>query len=220
MRINWSFKTKMVHFCSVPGCSNRSDRETTRSYFRLPLKRRKLLKIWVHKIRRKNLPINCSTRICSDHFVSAAGRLLRPDEYPSVNLPVLSTTTSQAKARKPPSMRVVQPADTSPNTTDEETSEEVPMQMTDAGVQVSDESKSVIAELSKKVLSLEEQLCASKFRLENICEDNNKVLFYTGFPNYTTLKVCFDYLGLVSRSQTTFFSFIFGREKRSGECPI
>ena len=195
MRINWSFITKMVHFCSVPGCSNGSNRETTRSYFRLPLKRKKLLKIWVHKIRRKNLPINCSTRICSDHFVSAAGRLLRPDEYPSVNLPVLSTTTSQAKARKPPSMRVVQPVDTSPNTTNEETSEEVPIQMTDAGVQVSDESKSVIAELSKKVSSLEEQLCASKFRLENICEDNNKVLFYTGFPNYTTLKVCFDYLG-------------------------
>ena len=92
-------------------------------------------------------------------------------------------------------MRVVQPVDTSPNTTDEETLEEVPIQMTDAGVQVSDESKSVIAELSKKVSSLEEQLCVSKFRLENICEDNNKVLFYTGFPNYTTLKVCFDYLG-------------------------
>ena len=163
MRINWSFKTKMVHFCLVPGCSNRSNRETTRSYFCLPLKRKKLLKISVHKIRRKNLPINCSTRICSDHFFSAAGRLLRPDEYPSVNLPVLSTTTSQAKARKPPSMRVVQPVDTSPNTTDEETSEEVPIQMTDAGVQVSDESKSVIAELSKKVSSLEEQLCVSKF---------------------------------------------------------
>ena len=42
---------------------------------------------------------------------------------------------------------------------------------------------------------MEEQLYASKFRLANICEDDNKVLFYTGFTNYTTLKVCYDYLG-------------------------
>ena len=55
--------------------------------------------------------------------------------------------------------------------------------------------KNVIAELSKKVSCLEEQLHASKFCLANICEDDNKVLFYTGFPNYATLKVCYDYLG-------------------------
>ena len=54
-----------VHFCSVPGCSNHSERETSKSYFRLPLRRKKLLKIWMHKIGRKNLPINYSTRVCS-----------------------------------------------------------------------------------------------------------------------------------------------------------
>ena len=185
----------MVHFCSVPGCSNHSDRETSRSYFRLPLKRKKLLKIWIHKIGRKNLPINYSTRVCSDHFVNAAGRLLRPDEYPSVNLPVLSITTSQAKPRKPPAVRIVQPVDTSSNTSDGRSCEEEPIQMIDAGIQVSDDSKNVIAELTKKISSLEEQLFASKFRLENVCEDDNKILFYTGFSDYTTLKVCFNYLG-------------------------
>ena len=147
MRVNYRTKIEMVHFCSVPGCSNHSDRETTRSYFRLPLKRKKLLKIWVHKIGRKNLPINCSTRVCSDHFVNAAGRLLRPDEYPSVNLPVLSITTSQAKPRKPPAVRVVKPVDASPSTCDEDSDErseeEMSIQMIDAEIQVSDDSKDV-----------------------------------------------------------------------------
>ena len=115
----------------------------------------------------KNLPINCSTRVCSDHFVNAAGRLLRPDEYPSVNLPVLSITTSQAKPRKPPAVRVVKPVDASPSTcnedSDERSEEEMSIQMIDAEIQVSDDSKDVIAELSKKVSCLEEQLYASKF---------------------------------------------------------
>ena len=38
-----------------------------------------LLKTRIHKIGRENLPI----RSCSDHFVSAAKRKLRPDEYPT-----------------------------------------------------------------------------------------------------------------------------------------
>ena len=42
---------------------------------------------------------------------------------------------------------------------------------------------------------MEEQLFASQFQLENICEDDNKIIFYTDFLDYTTLKVCFDYLG-------------------------
>lgn len=92
-------------------------------------------------------------------------------------------------------MRAVQPVDTSSNASDEEeSSEEMPI-MVDAEIQVSDHSKNVIAELSKKISCLKEQLHASKFCLVNICEDDKKVLFYTGFPNYATLKVCYDYLG-------------------------
>ena len=91
----------------------------------------------------------------------------------------------------------MQPVDTSPNASDEEeSSEEMPI-MADAEIQVSDDSKNVIAELSKKISCLEEQLHASKFCLAKICEDDNKVLFYTGFPNYATLEVCYDYLGPV-----------------------
>ena len=92
-------------------------------------------------IGRKSLPINGSTRVCSNHFVNAAGCLLRPDKYPMVNLPVLYITTSQAKPKKPPAVRAVQPVDTSPNASNEEqSSEEMPI-MGDAEIQVSDDSK-------------------------------------------------------------------------------
>ena len=90
----------MTHSCCVPGCSNRSDRETGLSYFKLPLNRKAILKQWIHVIRRINLPINGSTCVCSIHFVNAAGCLLRPDEVPSLHLPVRSTGDKTA-TRKP-----------------------------------------------------------------------------------------------------------------------
>ena len=109
----------MVHFCAVLGCSNCYGRNTSVSFYALPLKNKRLLKIWVHKIGRKVLPINTSTRICSDHFVNADGCRLCPDEYPLVNLPVLSTTVCQAKPQKPPTLRP-----TAVESIDEATSEE------------------------------------------------------------------------------------------------
>ena len=65
----------MVHVCVVPGCSNRSDRETHLSYHCLPLKNRKLLKIWEHKIGRENLPKTVHSRVCSERFINSKGRI-------------------------------------------------------------------------------------------------------------------------------------------------
>ena len=51
--------------------------------------------------------------------------------------------------------------------------------------------------LTKRVAELEEELVKHQhaaFRLENIAEDDAKVL-YTGFPSYAHLKACFDFLG-------------------------
>ena len=96
----WAIIRTIVHFCCMPGCSNRSTRKHHLYYFALPLKKKQLLRNWIHKIGCKNLPINTSTRICSEHFVNATGRRLRPDEYPSVKLPVLSTAISTTQ-RKP-----------------------------------------------------------------------------------------------------------------------
>ena len=64
----------MVHSCSVPDCHNDSVKNPDVSFHRLPLKRKKILKIWINKIGRKNLPLNVNTRVCSDHFVNSVGR--------------------------------------------------------------------------------------------------------------------------------------------------
>ena len=48
----------------------------------------------------KNLPINNDSRVCSAHFVSSTGSYLRPDEYPTLNLPVLTTPIRKRKSPK------------------------------------------------------------------------------------------------------------------------
>ena len=92
----------MVDVCVVPGCLNRSDREKNLSYFGLPLKNKKLLKQWIHKIGRSNLPLTTSSRVCSAHFVRANGRLLHVNEYPTIGVPVLPTP---CRTRKGPTKR-------------------------------------------------------------------------------------------------------------------
>ena len=75
----------MVKFCAVYGCSNRSNREKDRSYFRLPaiitrpndekqalsMERRATQ---LDRIRRDDHPLNLISdfeRVCIDHFISA-----------------------------------------------------------------------------------------------------------------------------------------------------
>ena len=73
----------MVNFCVVYGCSNRSNREKDRIYFRLPAiitrpneEKQALSKerraTWLARIRRDDLSSNPSdfVRVCSDHFIS------------------------------------------------------------------------------------------------------------------------------------------------------
>ena len=50
-------------------------------------------------------------------------------------------------------------------------------------------------QLEKQVLELEKRLKSQLFRLSNIANDSQKVLFYTGFQDYATLRVCYDYFG-------------------------
>lgn len=111
-----------------------------------------LLKMWIHEIGRKYLPLNSSTRICSYHFVNAAGCLLRPDKYSSVNIPILSTTVGQAKHRKPPASRIMAVESTAANETTTEESDAVILQVVDVGVQASDDSQATIVRFPKQYL--------------------------------------------------------------------
>ena len=73
----------MVNFCAVFGCSNRSNREKDKSYFRIPAivtrsnAKKRALSIerratWLSRIRREDLGADPSVfhRVCGDHFIS------------------------------------------------------------------------------------------------------------------------------------------------------
>ena len=96
----------MGWFCCVPGCSKRSERDKDVSFPRLPHHDKKLLKLWIHKIGRKDLRISKSRRVCSRHFVPSKGQKLWPNEYPTLNLPTLSTQVTKPRKQKSPRKRI------------------------------------------------------------------------------------------------------------------
>ena len=150
----------MVHFCSVPDCSCNSNRDKQLSFFSLPLKRKALLKRWIHVIGRKNLPVNRHTRICSRHFINASKRLLRPDEVPSLHLPCFS---SVATSRKPPKERISPQSPVSL----------VEVQTEVSGIECGCDSK--IEMLMKEVSVLKCKYQERKFCLANIKKDDYKI---------------------------------------------
>ncbi len=48
------------------------------------------------------------------------------------------------------------------------------------------ESMSSFSQLQAEVTELKQKLDSSLFRLSNISQDDQKIQFYTGFPNYST----------------------------------
>ena len=156
------------------------------------------LKQWVHRIGRKNLPINSYTRVCSSHFVQAAGRRLRPDEVPSLNLPVL-TSVARSTPRRPKerafqsmSPRVDSEAeDSCTSTRDAFTQvENISTNATEGELALRGESTEL---LKAKVIVLEKQV----FRLSNIKDDDSKVQFYTDLCHMGHCRLCFYFGGLV-----------------------
>ena len=82
----------MVNYCNVVGCTNRSDRERDRHYYRLPkvitnqgkacqelceTRRRLWLAALGQDFSKKNLS---NIRICSDHFIDSKYICVRPGD--------------------------------------------------------------------------------------------------------------------------------------------
>ena len=96
---NCELSAEKMGFCSVPGCSNRSDRDKT-SFHKFPLKNPKLLSQWIHNIKRKYFTPNRHSRVCGVHFSdecfvrdksfycpelpAATHRQLKPDSVPTI----------------------------------------------------------------------------------------------------------------------------------------
>jgi len=121
------------------------------------MKNKVLLKVWIHKIGRKNLPLNSNTQVCSDHFL-ASGQRLCPNERPQRNLLVISMQITIQKPRKPLKVRII--LGPSANSSDSGSSKEN-VEQVDAETQMNDNSQTVIKELQERIMRLEEDTVAS-----------------------------------------------------------
>ena len=155
--------------------------------------------MWIHKIGRKNLPVNSNTRVCSKHFVKSVGRRLRKDEFPSRNLPVLPTSVIVPFKRKSPRKRSEHVEDLPESDDgsllpgqDFEYDQCCSTDLTIADIKRMEEQ---IEEMKKQLSQLKHENATLKFSLVNIADNDKKVSFYTGFPTYTTLMACFKFLG-------------------------
>ena len=183
------FRVKtMVHVCAVPGCSNQSDRESNLTYHSLPLQKKTLLKQWIHRIGQKNLPLNSSTQVCSQHFVSSKGRKLWHNEVPSLKLPSLPTNVHRQPLRRP---LLRHHTCSSTETADPVEVEISNLEFTysDAAVNTDltmvdiEEIESQLREVKEELLQVKSEVKKQQFRVENISDDDDKIKFYTGFSN-------------------------------------
>ena len=63
---------------------------TQRSSFIFSVSPLKFGFIKLEELRNHVLPLNINSRVCSTHFNNAVNRILRPDEFPVINLPTLT----------------------------------------------------------------------------------------------------------------------------------
>ena len=158
----------------------------------------------IHKIGRENLPILDSTRVCSDHFVNSKGRKLRPDEYPTLNLPSLPTQVSVP----PPRRQLIRYSlpEKRKRCNEDETEREVLYSNVETNTELTwfaiNEMENKLNEMTKQVEECRLECNSLKekehLRLNNIKDDNEKIKFYTGFSTIKLLMICFNFLGDIS----------------------
>ena len=187
----------MVQFCCVPGCSNCSDCETHLSFHRLPLKRKLVLKKWIHRIGRRNFPLSETARVCSEHFENSRGRLLRWDEVPSLKLPLLPTRVTELTSQRPLVRKSSSNVEDETMASNADCTEVV---FCDIGVNTNCTMQDIESlELNVKELNdlkeTESKCQQQLFRVENIRDGDSKVKFYTGFKTFSALMNCFNLLG-------------------------
>ena len=189
----------MGWFCCIPDCSKRSDRDKDMSFHRSPPHNKKLLKIWIYKIGRKNLPLSTSTRVCSRYFIQSKNRKLRPDEYPMLNLPVLATQVTQPRKRRSPKKRGVQlPTEKDSSSENSDDSPEPTNSVTTSTDVTGKDIEALETECEQLKRSLEENQAkfkAAEFQVDSIKHGDKQLHYYTGFSSYRIFKACFDFLG-------------------------
>ena len=190
----------MVHHCVVPYCTNSSISQPDLSFQRFLLNNKSLLKVWVHKMGRKNLALNSNSRVCCEHFVNSTHWRFRIDEYPTLKLPKLPMQVKPARKRRSPKKQVLEPQSASLPLDEVVAGFDTLREGVDVGSNSDmtgtdiDKLQMQIADLKQQINPLQGQVILLKFSLESIADNDKKVVFYTSLPSFASLMVCFEFI--------------------------
>ncbi len=68
MDVDKKRKQQYGKHCIAPGCRNWYYKAKEKHYHTLPLGDKDRMKVWLQKLKRKNVPVNSNSKVCSDHF--------------------------------------------------------------------------------------------------------------------------------------------------------
>ena len=167
-----------MHYCVVPGCKNSLISKPDLSFHRLPLKRKGVLRVWMHKI----------TTI--QGFVVTILLIQVINDYRKMS--ILSYSFQSCQRRLPcPQERQILQRYTVESTLGSDVETEDSLEDTlvkDVSTNTGITYKDLVADLE----SLKKEVHKL---MENIASGDGKISFYTGFPNLTTLEACYKFLG-------------------------
>ena len=187
--------------CCVPQCTNNSLRNPELSFYKIP-KDSTLKKKWEKPLQTKGLlNIGLHYRVCSVHF--SGGKKTYTNNVPTIFAPKI-TQTPRKRPNRQQSVLQVTTSDIEVTTSNMEVNT-VPgtvmcdKELTEDPVEDADAAK--LEALQSKYNSLEKKYeddvkAAGKclFRMERFIGSDSDFRFYTGFPDYATFKVFFNYL--------------------------
>ena len=187
----------MVNVCCVPGCTNKSTRDTNVSYHRFPADK-KQQRNWLRSIRRENLEVSQSTRVCSAHFRN--GKKLSRNDVPYVRSPSLVPQPRQP--RKPVirtfsngDVNVIENLENIKDDTsirvDQENKADMHETLSDYGTKVHEHTK-VESDYEDEYWPVPEQ----PMRLRHVYENDKLIRFYTGLPNSIAFLILCDNVGM------------------------
>lgn len=162
----------------------RSDKHKDVSFYRLPPPNTKMYYQWAIKARISTEDVTENSRICSKHFENG-----KHDTVPSL-------FPWSRRARKPPAERpfdvVVRPRVRPPTLNEKRLAIKHDHNYCSKSI---DPPSYLTTISSKETINLPIALLHIPFRIEAIMHDNKLVHFYTAFDDYSSLEVCFNFLG-------------------------
>ena len=173
----------MAHSCIVPGCNSRSNKAECKGikFYNLPTTK-KILQVWLLLIGRTLVEVSIHSRICSKYFIG--GQKTKdslPQIFPWQKHPANTecpSTSTHSRPRLSPSDIV-----------NHDHSYCLPQVLSTHLTPFTDHSIS----LSSSTVNVETQTNASYFCIEQIADIDAAIHLYSGFSDYCTLIICFEF---------------------------